>query len=80
MDVGEPDEPWRVDRARTDAEDAAVPALAQRLLVEHFDLELARAGHIACGVREFGRVQVAGGGVDQVAGETDCRGDDLGPS
>ena len=77
--VVEPDQPRRAGRALADADDAAVAALGQRLLVQHRGLD---AGALDVGDHRVGERrgrQVAGGGVDQVAGGVHAGADRLGP-
>ena len=72
--VRELDQARRMDRALTDAEDAAVAALGERLLVEHLDLD---AVLLARGRGDGGEGlggEVVRRGVDQVAGAVDLLG------
>ena len=75
------DQPRPAHGALTDADQAAVAAGGERLVVEHGDLEALGARVLdggLRGVRERGRVEVVRGGVDQVAGAVHGGGDDLG--
>ena len=65
--VAEPHQPRRARRALADAEDAAVPGLLQRLLVEHLDGHAGGLGGSDGAVREHRGRQVGRRGVDQVA-------------
>ena len=74
--VGEADQARRVDRALADADDAAVAAVGERLLVQHLDAQPGRAAATrsaisanSAGHRSDGR------GVDQVADERDRLGE-----
>ena len=63
----QPDQPRRVHRALAHAEDAAVAALGQRVLVQDGDREPAGGRDLLGPGCEHGRHQVGGTGVDQVA-------------
>ena len=75
--VGQPDQPRRARRTLADADHAAVARLGQCLLVEHLDLEAGGFTQSLCALGEFVGEQVAGRGVDEIAGGGD-RGRDVG--
>ena len=65
--VGQPDQPRRTRRPLADADHPAVAVARQRLVVEHLDLQPHGFAQSLCALGEFGGVQVAGRGVDEVA-------------
>src|SRR4051812_22067599 len=67
--VADPHQPRRVRGAGADAEDSAVAALLQCLVVEHLDVEAERATGVDGRLREVGRPQVTRRRVDEVAAE-----------
>ena len=83
--VGQPHQPGWIRRTLAHADDAAEPGLGQSFLIQNLDLETGRGSESLCALGEFGRVQVAGRSVDQIAGachrgsDGDCaRGSGLG--
>ena len=76
-----PDQPRRrVDRPLPDAEDAAVAALGERLLVQHGDAYPGLGRDLPGLGRERGRHQIGRPGVDQVAGQSDGGREHLRPA
>jgi len=75
---GDANQSRRVRRALADAEDAPVPGLGQRLLVEHVDFQFQSLGMRDGGVGECRRCEVARRRVDPATGPVHRFGDGLG--
>ena len=59
----------------TDADNSTEAAFGQCLLIQHLDLEAGGGAQSRCALGEFGGVQVARRGVDQISGGSDRRRD-----